>query len=58
MSPLPYTDPVARIAFYVVLGIWLLGEVWIRLRSGLNRRGTRLDRGTLLVVVACVYAGL
>ena len=58
MAPLPYSDPAARIAFDVVLGVWVLGEFWIRLRSGLNRGGSRMDRGSLLVVVAFIYAGL
>jgi protein-S-isoprenylcysteine O-methyltransferase Ste14 len=48
---------VARIAFDVVLGIWVLGEWRIRLRSHFNRHGPRLD-GTLFVVVAFVAAGL
>jgi len=58
VAPLPYSEPPARIAFDVVLGVWVLGEFWIRLRSGLNRGGSRLDRGSLLVVVDFIYAGL
>jgi protein-S-isoprenylcysteine O-methyltransferase Ste14 len=58
VAPLPFSQPGARIAFDVVLGVWVLGEWWIRLRSQLNRRGSRLDRGSLLVVVAFVGAGL
>lgn len=58
MGPLPFSQPGARIAFYVVLGIWLLSELRVRLRSHFNRQGSRMDRGSLLVVVASVYAGL
>jgi protein-S-isoprenylcysteine O-methyltransferase Ste14 len=58
IAPLLHNDSTARIAFYVVLGIWVLAEWRVRLRSHLNRRGSRQDRGSLLVVVACVYAGL
>jgi protein-S-isoprenylcysteine O-methyltransferase len=58
VAPLPYSQPGARISFEVVLGIWVLLELWIRFRSRFNRHGSRADRGTVLVVVASVYAGL
>lgn len=58
MAPLPYAQPGARIAFFVVLGIWILLEWRARLQSHFNRRGSRSDRGSLLVVVVLVYAGL
>ena len=57
MAPLPFSQPAARIAFDVVLGVWVLGEWWVRLRSHFNRQGSRLDR-TLLVVVTFVAAGV
>jgi protein-S-isoprenylcysteine O-methyltransferase Ste14 len=58
VAPLPYNEPVARIAFFVVLGIWLVAEWRVRLRSRFNRQGASLDRGSVLVVVAFVSAGL
>jgi len=32
--------------------------VRVRLRSSLNRRGVRLERGTLLVVIGAIYGGV
>jgi protein-S-isoprenylcysteine O-methyltransferase Ste14 len=58
VAPLPDTQLAAQIPFYVVIGIWVLLETRVRLRSRLNRQGARLDRGSLLVVVASVYVGL
>jgi hypothetical protein len=55
---LPYVQAGARVAFYVVLGVFALLELRIRVRSGLNRQGTRLDRASLHVAIASVYAGL
>jgi protein-S-isoprenylcysteine O-methyltransferase Ste14 len=57
VRPLPYTNTGAEVAFYTVLVIFVLCEWRITLRSGRNRYGARSDRGTLLVVVATVYAG-
>jgi protein-S-isoprenylcysteine O-methyltransferase Ste14 len=57
VAPLPFSQPAAQIAFDVVLGIWVLGEWRVRLRSHVNPHGSRLDR-TLLVVVACIAAGV
>jgi protein-S-isoprenylcysteine O-methyltransferase Ste14 len=56
--PLPFSGPGARIAFDIVLGLWFVSELSVRLRSRLNRRGTRLDRGSLLVVAATLAAGV
>jgi protein-S-isoprenylcysteine O-methyltransferase Ste14 len=58
VDPLPYSQPGARIAFDVVLGIWVLLEWRVRLRSCSNRQGSRTDRGSLLVLVAFVYGGV
>ena len=58
MAPLPFSEPGARIAFDVVLGIWVLSEWGVRVRSHFNRRGSRAVRGSLLVVLALVAAGL
>jgi protein-S-isoprenylcysteine O-methyltransferase Ste14 len=54
MAPFPFSQTGARIALYVVLGTWVVSEWRVRLRSALNRRGTRLDQGSMLVVVATV----
>lgn len=58
MRPLPYTNMGAQVAFFAVLAIFVLGEWRISVRSGRNRYGARSDRGTLLVVVLAVYAGV
>lgn len=58
MAPLPYTHSGAQIAFYVVLGAFALLECRVRLRSRLNRHGSRSDRGSLLAVYSSVYVGL
>jgi len=49
---------VARLAFDVLLGVWFAAELVVRLRSHLNRRGTRMDRGSLLVVVVLMAVGV
>ena len=58
MAPLPYSDSGARIAFYAVLGIFVVLEQRIRLKSWFNRSGAREDRGSLLVVIIAVAAGV
>jgi protein-S-isoprenylcysteine O-methyltransferase Ste14 len=58
VAPFPFSQAGARIALYVVLGIWVLSEWRVRLRSTFNQRGTRLDRGSMLVVVATVAASV
>jgi protein-S-isoprenylcysteine O-methyltransferase Ste14 len=58
VAPLPFSQPSARIAFFSVLGVWVLLEWRIRLMSLLNRAGDRLDRGSMLIVVASLGAGL
>jgi protein-S-isoprenylcysteine O-methyltransferase Ste14 len=40
------------------VGIWVLLELRVRLRSSLNRRGARLERSSLLVVIGTVYGGV
>jgi protein-S-isoprenylcysteine O-methyltransferase Ste14 len=45
-------------AFNIALVVWVLSEWSIRLRSRLNREGSRVDRNSKLVVVASVFAGL
>jgi protein-S-isoprenylcysteine O-methyltransferase Ste14 len=58
VAPLPYSDSGARIAFYAVLGVFVVLEQRVRLKSRLNRRGVRQDRGSLLVVIAAVATGV
>jgi protein-S-isoprenylcysteine O-methyltransferase Ste14 len=58
VTPLPYTDTAARIAFFVTVGCFALLEQRIRLRSMLNRQGSRSDRGSLVVVIASVAVGV
>ena len=59
MAPLPFSEPGARIAFDILLGVWVLGELWIRVRSHLNRRGSRpVDQGSMLVVIALAATGV
>jgi protein-S-isoprenylcysteine O-methyltransferase Ste14 len=58
LTPLLDHDTAARSVFYVVLGLWVLSEWSISLRSYANRRGSRLRRRSLLPVVVFVYAGL
>jgi protein-S-isoprenylcysteine O-methyltransferase Ste14 len=58
MAPLAYTDVAARYAFYVVLGMFGASEWSIRVRSRMNRGGTRHDRGSFFVVVLTSVAGV
>jgi protein-S-isoprenylcysteine O-methyltransferase Ste14 len=58
VAPLPFTDPAARVVFFVVLGIFAALEVSIRIRSELNRGGERVDRGSVFVVVAAIVVGV
>src|SRR6185437_5773359 len=58
VRPLPYTSAAAEIPFYTVLVTFVLCEWRISVKSGRNRYGARSDRGTLVVVVATVYAGV
>lgn len=58
MAPLPYSDAGAKIAFDVVLGVFVVLEQRIRLKSRFNRHGVREDRGSLLVVVVAVAVGV
>lgn len=58
MAPLPYTDRGAKIAFYVVFGIFLVLELRVRLRSRLNRQGSGADHNSLVLVYFSVVIGL
>jgi protein-S-isoprenylcysteine O-methyltransferase Ste14 len=54
----PYEQPGANIAFWTLFGLFMLGEYASRFRSRFNRGGRRAERWSLLVVVACVAAGM
>jgi protein-S-isoprenylcysteine O-methyltransferase Ste14 len=54
---LPLDQPQARIAFDAVVGLFVLSEVRVRLRSDRNPHGTRLDRRSLQVVKATIVIG-
>jgi protein-S-isoprenylcysteine O-methyltransferase Ste14 len=58
VTPLPYSNPAARIAFYAVFVSFVLLEWRVRFRSRRNRDGTPTDQGSLYVVIASVVVGL
>jgi len=58
MAPLAFSEPDARIAFNATVGLWMLSEFRIRIRSHLNRAGARMDRGSILVVITTLVAGV
>ena len=58
MQPLAYTDPVARWIVYVPLIVFVLAEQRARWRSLFHRGGDRRDHGSLVVIVACIIAGV
>lgn len=53
-----YQQAGPNIAFWVLFGLFALGEYAMRIRSGLNRSGSRAERWSLLVVVVGVVGGL
>jgi protein-S-isoprenylcysteine O-methyltransferase Ste14 len=57
VTPL-YEQPGASIAFWTLFGLFALGEYVMRFRSRFNSSGTRAERWSLLVVVACVVGGM
>lgn len=58
MGPLTSTNVGARIAFYLVVGVFAVLEQLTRLRSWRNQQGARADRGSLVVVILSVGVGL
>jgi protein-S-isoprenylcysteine O-methyltransferase Ste14 len=58
VAPLPYANAGAGIAFYVVLGVFVVLEQRVRLSSWLNRRGSHEDRGSLLVLIVAIGGGV
>jgi protein-S-isoprenylcysteine O-methyltransferase Ste14 len=55
---MPYEQPGASVAFWTLFGLFALSEYAMRFRSRLNRNGTRVERWSLLVVVAAVVGGM
>jgi protein-S-isoprenylcysteine O-methyltransferase Ste14 len=58
VAPLPYVDHGAKIAFYLVIGAFAVLELRLRVRSGLNRQGSRADRGSYALVYVTTAAGI
>jgi protein-S-isoprenylcysteine O-methyltransferase Ste14 len=58
VTPLPYTDSGAKIAFYAVFLTFALLELRVRLRTRLNRSGSGADRNSRLLVYVAVVAGM
>jgi len=58
MAPLAYSDLGAKYAFFVVLAMFGASEWSIRLRSRMNHGGTRLDRGSIVVVIVTAVLGV
>jgi protein-S-isoprenylcysteine O-methyltransferase Ste14 len=56
--PLPYAHPGARAAFYVVLGLFLVCELRVRVRSRLDQRGSHEDRHSYWLVYFSVVIGM
>jgi protein-S-isoprenylcysteine O-methyltransferase Ste14 len=54
----PYQQPGAEVAFWTVLGLFVLGENAMRFRTRRNRGGRRAERWSLAVVVVCVVVGV
>jgi protein-S-isoprenylcysteine O-methyltransferase Ste14 len=42
----------------VLVGVWILLEWRVRWRTRLNRQGSRVDRGSLVVVIVAILAGV
>jgi protein-S-isoprenylcysteine O-methyltransferase Ste14 len=57
VSPLPYTQPAARGIFDVVVLAWVALELRARVGSRRNP-APRVERGSLVVVLASLYAGV
>jgi protein-S-isoprenylcysteine O-methyltransferase Ste14 len=55
----PYQQPGANVAFWTILGLFILGENAMRYRTRRNRRGgRRAERSTLAIVVVCVVGAV
>jgi protein-S-isoprenylcysteine O-methyltransferase Ste14 len=53
----PYEQPGTNIVFWTLAGLFALGELVSRVRSGLRSGGRPVERWSVLVVVATVFAG-
>ena len=58
MASLATTNDAARILLEVTALGFAVSEVSIRLRSGANRGGSRVDRGSVVAVVAALFGGV
>ncbi|MGA2322040.1 MAG: isoprenylcysteine carboxylmethyltransferase family protein [Solirubrobacteraceae bacterium] len=58
MKPLPFTDFGAEIAFYVVLVPFAALELAVRLRTLVNREGSREDRASFALLYVTVATGI
>jgi protein-S-isoprenylcysteine O-methyltransferase Ste14 len=58
VAPLPHTNSGAAVAFYVALGIFGLLELRVRLRSLLNRQGSRSDRGSFALLYIAITTAI
>jgi protein-S-isoprenylcysteine O-methyltransferase Ste14 len=57
MATPPYVLTGPNIPFWVLFGLFALGEWATQLRSRLNQNGTRTDRGGVVMVNVCVVGG-
>lgn len=58
MTP-PYDEQgAAHIAFWTLFGLFALGEYAMRIRGRFNKRGTRVERWSLAVVVVTVVGAM
>jgi protein-S-isoprenylcysteine O-methyltransferase Ste14 len=57
MAPLPYTDPIAKIVFDVLVGAFVLLEIATRLRTRRNGRGAPEEWRSFVAVVSSIYLG-
>ena len=57
MTP-PYEQPGWSIAVWALVAVFAVGEYAMRFRSRFNKGGRRVERWTLLVVVAAVVGGM
>jgi len=57
-STLPLTGHGARLLLQATVVAFMLSEIGNRVRSARHSGGTRADRGSIVLVVACIAAGL
>jgi len=58
VRPLPFTDFGAEVAFYVILVLFVALELVVRLRSLVNREGSREDRASFVLLYVTVATGI